>query len=219
MGKTTLAVLPVALLFALGLTHFRLNKKEPFPPGPPGSFIFGNALEIRRAKYLWLKLADLAKLYGPILTLRLPVSPVIVVSDAETVTELFEKRSSNFSNRPVIQMVHLGGWGDRVIFTQYNQTWRLYRKLLHRALNSQVTPDYQEAQVYEVRRLMKRLVDDPGNFLNDVHLMVGSASVRILYGHTVQGPDDRFIVASEEIMSAVKEAIVPGRWLVDTLPI
>ncbi|KAG8738095.1 hypothetical protein FRC10_007288 [Ceratobasidium sp. 414] len=205
MGKTTLAVLPVALLFALGLAHLRLNKKKPLPPGPPGSFIFGNALEIRSAKYLWLKLADLAKLYGPIFTLRLPISPVIIVSDAETVTELFEKRSSNFSNRPVLQMVHLGGWGDRVIFTQYNQTWRLYRKLLHRALNSQVTLDYQEVQMYEVRRLMKRLVDGPSNFLKDVHLMVGSASVRILYGHTVQGPDDRFIASSEEIMSAVKE--------------
>ncbi|QRV89101.1 hypothetical protein RhiJN_17119 [Ceratobasidium sp. AG-Ba] len=204
MGLHKVLEREATLLLALAFIKLRSQGRAPLPPSPPGLLIFGNAFEIRRAKSLWLKLAELAKIYGPIFTLRLPITPVIIVSDVETVTELFDKRSSNFANRPVLPMVQLSGWGDR---------------LLHRALNCQATLDYQDIQLSEVKKLMKRLVDDPDNFLSHIHFMAGSISLRITYGYTPRGPRDKFIVASEEMMAAIREATTPGYWLVDTFPL
>ncbi|CUA72594.1 hypothetical protein RSOLAG22IIIB_10155 [Rhizoctonia solani] len=79
----------------------------PLPPGPPGQIILGNALEIRKARYLWLKLDGYAKTYGDIFTFRLLGRPTVVLSNPHTIAELFEKRATTFSSRPVIEMAKL----------------------------------------------------------------------------------------------------------------
>ncbi|KAG8778054.1 hypothetical protein FRC12_025206 [Ceratobasidium sp. 428] len=99
------------LLLAVVFVSFRLKPKPigklPLPPGPPPRFLLGNAVEIRKAGFLWLKLAEFARQYGGMITIWLLWRPVIVLSDRRTVNELFEKRSATFSNRPTIQMAKL----------------------------------------------------------------------------------------------------------------
>ncbi|CCO29706.1 O-methylsterigmatocystin oxidoreductase Short=OMST oxidoreductase [Rhizoctonia solani AG-1 IB] len=65
---------------------------------------------------------------------------------------------------------------------------------------------------------MKRLLVHPGEFLDHAKLYAGAVSIRIAYGHTARDFNDEFIQGAEEFMSAVSEAILPGRWLVETIP-
>ncbi|QRV74337.1 cytochrome P450 family protein [Ceratobasidium sp. AG-Ba] len=181
--------------------------------------LVGNALEIRNAGFLWLKLAEYSKKYGGILTIWLLWRPVVVLTDHRIVNELFEKRSLTFSHRPIIQMADLAGWGDSILFTQYNQRLRTYRRLLHQTFNSRATLDFQELQKDEVHKLMKRLADMPGRFMQHAHLMAGSVAIRIAYGHTADSSEDEFIRSAEEFMNAVGEATIPGRWMVETIPL
>ncbi|KAG9095311.1 hypothetical protein FRC06_009940 [Ceratobasidium sp. 370] len=210
-------LLLVVVLAALRFKH--TSNRLSLPPGPPPKFLLGNAVEIRKADFLWMKLAEFARMYGGIITIWLLWRPVVILTDQRIVHELFEKRSARFSNRPTIQMANLAGWGESILFTQYNQRLRAYRKLLHQTFNPRATFDFQDLQKNEVHKLMKRLVDAPGAFMQHIHLMAGSIATRIAYGHSAKDSNDEFIRSAEEFMTAIGEATVPGRWLVETIPL
>ncbi|KAG9074563.1 hypothetical protein FRC06_010605 [Ceratobasidium sp. 370] len=116
-------------------------------------------------------------------------------------------------------MAKLAGWEDSILFTKYNQRLRVYRKLLHQTFNPRATMDFQDLQKNEVHKLMKRLADAPCAFMQHAHLMAGSVAIRIAYGHTVNDSDDEFIRSAEDFMAAVGEATIPGRWMVETIPL
>ncbi|KAG9089248.1 hypothetical protein FS749_001496 [Ceratobasidium sp. UAMH 11750] len=214
--------IPEFLLLAVVLTALRFkhtSNRVSLPPGPPPKFLLGNAIEIRGADFLWTKLAEFARTYGGIITIWLLWRPVIILTDHRIVHELFEKRSAEFSNRPTIHMANLAGWDESILFTQYNQRLRTYRKLLHQTFNPRATLDFQELQKNEVQKLMKRLADVPGEFMQHAHLMAGSVAIRIAYGHKAKDSNDEFIRSAEEFMTAIGEATVPGRWLVEIIPL
>ncbi|KAG8708190.1 hypothetical protein FRC09_001388 [Ceratobasidium sp. 395] len=116
-------------------------------------------------------------------------------------------------------MAKLAGWEDSILFTKYNQRLRTYRKLLHQTFNPRATMDFQDLQKNEVHKLMKRLSDTPRAFMQHAHLMAGSVAIRIAYGHRVNDSNDEFIRSAEEFMAAVGEATIPGRWMVETIPL
>ncbi|EUC61108.1 cytochrome P450 family protein [Rhizoctonia solani AG-3 Rhs1AP] len=198
---------------------FVRQKSLPLPPGPPGKFILGNALEIRNARYLWLKLDEYAKSYGDMFTFRLLGRPTVVLSNPHTITELFEKRATTFSSRPIIEMAKLSGWTDAILFVPYGPRLRTYRRFLHQTLNPRATLEFQSLQVEEMRKFMKRLLNEPERFYEHARLYAGAVSIRIAYGHTARSSDDKFIRMAEDFMSAAVEASTPGRWLVETIPL
>ncbi|KAG8688170.1 hypothetical protein FRC09_013074, partial [Ceratobasidium sp. 395] len=198
---------------------YRSRHSVPLPPGPKGNLILGNALEVRDASAFWLKFAEYTNQYGPIVTIRLLQMYHIVVSDPRIVSELFEKRAANYSDRPLRYMVNLLGWDkDIIIFLSYGPKLKYYRTLLQRALNNRVAPDYVPLQKQEVRKFMRRLADNPAGFMENVHFMSASIAVRMAYGHKVESPDDRFVQNAEEVMGAFSDALRPGKWVVDIFP-
>ncbi|CAE6513216.1 unnamed protein product [Rhizoctonia solani] len=205
----------ILLISITAVTIFILLKKygnSSLPPGPPGVPLLGNALEIRDAPFLWLKLDEYAQTYGSIFTIRLLGRPAIVLSDPDIVTELFEKRAVNFANRPLFMMAKLVGWTEAILFVPYGPR-------LH----------FQSLQIQELRKLMKRLVQEPEAFLRHAHLYAGAVSIRMTYGHTVRSFDDIFMQEAEEFMKVLNEgmllidfaapALMPGRWLVEMIPL
>ncbi|KAG8739604.1 hypothetical protein FRC12_016266 [Ceratobasidium sp. 428] len=117
-------------------------------------------------------------------------------------------------------MINLLGWDKEiVIFLSYGPKLKYYRTLLQRALNNRVAPDYVPIQQYEVRKFLRRLADNPTDFMENVHFMSASMAVRMAYGHEVKSPNDRFVQNAEEIMQAFSDALRPGRWLVDVFPV
>ncbi|QRV94459.1 cytochrome P450 family protein [Ceratobasidium sp. AG-Ba] len=199
---------------------YRSKRSIPLPPGPPGNLILGNALDVRNASAFWLKFAEYSEQYGPIVTIRILQMYHIIISDPRLVTELFDKRAANYSDRPVRYMVNLLGWDkDIIIFLSYGPKLKYYRTLLQRALNNRVAPDYVPLQCYEVRKFLRRLLDDPGAFMENVHFMSASIAVRMAYGHKVESPEDRFVQNAEEVMNAFSDALRPAKWVVDIFPL
>lgn len=90
----------VCLIVTSILIHFILNRKKPnLPPGPRSLPIIGNLLDIgdRPHKYL----ADLAKIYGPIASLKLGQVNAIVVSSPETIRQVLETHDQVLSTRAI----------------------------------------------------------------------------------------------------------------------
>ena len=92
-------LLVVVLVAYLSWARIKQSKRAPLPPGPAGYPIIGNLLELPHS-YPWLGYADWAKRYGGVLSFKVFGRPAIIVSSAKAATELFEKRSTNYSDRP-----------------------------------------------------------------------------------------------------------------------
>ncbi|KAG8696708.1 hypothetical protein FRC08_006975, partial [Ceratobasidium sp. 394] len=86
---------------------YQSRPSVPLPPGPKGRFMVGNALDIRNAKAPWLKFAEYNDQYGPIVTVRVLNNRWIIISDPHLVSELFEKRAANYSDKNVNQIIKL----------------------------------------------------------------------------------------------------------------
>ncbi|KAG9090025.1 hypothetical protein FS749_000877 [Ceratobasidium sp. UAMH 11750] len=198
---------------------YRSRPSVPLPPGPKGRFMVGNALDIRNAKAPWLKFAEYNDQYGPIVTVRVLNNRWIIISDPHLISELFEKRAANYSDKNVNQIIKLIGWDRSIVFLPYGPLLKRYRTMLHRALNNRVALDYIPLQQYEVRRFMRRLVENPSRFMEHIHLMAASIAVRIAYGHKVESAEDRFVQSAEEIMSIFSNLLKPANvWVLDMFP-
>ncbi|KAF8600720.1 cytochrome P450 [Ceratobasidium sp. AG-I] len=190
----------------------------PLPPGPKHSFLFGSAFEVRKAEAYWLKFSEFNAQYGPIITIRMILRRFIIIDDPQIISELFEKRAAKYSDRHHNQMAKLMGWDSDVVFTQYGPTLKYYRTLLHRALNNRVALDYIPLQEQEVRKYLRRLAEEPNNFMDHIHLLAAGIAIRIAYGYRVDSYQDPFVQTAEGVMSAFSDALAPGRWPVEMFP-
>ncbi|KAG9093518.1 hypothetical protein FRC06_011493 [Ceratobasidium sp. 370] len=205
-------------LTAVLYSWYRSRNTVPLPPGPKGNFLLGNILEIRDSGKFWIKFAEYADQFGPIITVRMLRNSFFVISDPDLARELYEKRAANYSDKDVNEMIKLIGWDQDVFFLPYGPKFKRFRTMLQRALNNRVALDYIPLQQYEVQRFMQRLVENPAGFMEHVHLMAGSIVVRIAYGYKVNSADDRFVQVAEEVMAGFADAMIPAKWAVEFFP-
>ncbi|KAG8720717.1 hypothetical protein FRC09_009103, partial [Ceratobasidium sp. 395] len=211
-------ILTAGAVLAAAYSWNKSRHPVPLPPGPKGHPIFGSALEISAAEASWLKFAEYADQYGPVISVRILHQQMLILSDPRIVTELLEKRASNYSNKGANGMAKLIGWDKDIMFMAYGPTFKRYRTMLSRALNNRVALDYVSVQQHEVQRFLKRLVDQPAEFMEHVHLLAASIAVRIAYGHQVESHDDKFVRVAEEHMAGLSELMLPWKWIVNIIP-
>ncbi|XP_074315798.1 geraniol 8-hydroxylase-like [Silene latifolia] len=125
----------ILFLCFIGLTtiYFLITKKSniatKLPPSPsPTLPIFGNLFSVGGS--LHRSLAELAKIHGPIMFLKLGQRPTVVFSSAAVVKEALQKHDLTFSNRTVIQAVQANNQHENsLIFLPPIQKWRNFRRI------------------------------------------------------------------------------------------
>ncbi len=96
---------PFLLLLLVVLATFvfygaRRRHRPPLPPGPRGLPLIGNLFD-RPTRDVWLTYADWAFKYDSnLLSITVLGQPVIILNSIKAVVELFEERSTNYSDRP-----------------------------------------------------------------------------------------------------------------------
>ncbi|KAF8600716.1 cytochrome P450 [Ceratobasidium sp. AG-I] len=219
MDSTVSTVLAGGAILLVFRALYQPKHPVPLPPGPKGHFIFGSALEVRNASAFWLKFSEYNEQHGPIVTVRMLFGRSFITDDPRIVSELFEKRAANYSDRKINQMTRLVGWDHDVVFLPYGPLLKYYRTLLQKALNNRVALDYVPLQQQEVKKYMRRLMDKPSHFMEHIHLLAAGIAIRITYGYKVDSKQDPFVQTAEEAMSAFGDALTPGRWLVEMIPV
>ncbi|KAI0784390.1 cytochrome P450 [Abortiporus biennis] len=207
------------LLTLLLIYRWRKSRSIPYPPGPPGLPILGNALDIQDDT-VFLKYQQWGKQYeSPLIHLKALGTHLIIVNDRETAVDLMDRRSALYNDRPTLPMLsELMDFAWTLGFIKSNQTWKEGRKLAHQAFSLQAIKNYQLAETEGVQDLVRRMLANPDNFDIDTRHMAGRTIIRVAYGFDVLPYDDPYIRIGENVMEGVSAATNAGSYLVDIFP-
>ena len=119
----------------------------------------------------------------------------------------------------------------------YGSRWKRERRLFHEFFNVKVVTSFDDYQRKHAHRFISRLSQTPEDFLAHSQLcvfplpslrplltpvlpsMTGALIMDITYGLDVKSHEDKFLQAAKHAMECVEKVMVPGAFLVDTLPI
>jgi hypothetical protein len=103
----------------------------------------------------------------------------------------------------------------------YGETWRARRKMFQRHFpqspQNQVTISRTEEFVRKY--LLPNLLDTPKEFSKHIRDTVGGIVLSLAYGFRIHPSDDPWIKLAERMSRLVTEAGVPGKYLVDIIPV
>lgn len=146
-----------ALLYILAriLVRSLLSRTNNLPPGPRGFPLVG-ALPLLLREMPHVALAKMAKIYGPVMYLKLGTCGMAVASTPEAAKAFLQTLDMNFSNRPPNAGAKLIAYDSQdLVFAEYGSRWRLLRKLsnLH-MLGSKALADWAHVRSAEVSYIL-----------------------------------------------------------------
>ncbi|CAL1709871.1 unnamed protein product [Somion occarium] len=188
------------------------------PPSPPGLPLLGNVFQL--PQFQWHRFTEWKAQYGDLFSLNLAGQPVIVVNSIDVATDLFDKRSTIYSDRPPFIMASeiLTG-GIFIAFSKYGELWRKLRRAAHEGFNVRACEDYQPLQEKESARLVNHMLEEPDNW--DDHLKRSAASTVLCatYGWLPLGKEgDPLVETINNLMHRLVQACLPGAFLVEIFP-
>ncbi|XVF49972.1 hypothetical protein PTKIN_Ptkin04bG0059100 [Pterospermum kingtungense] len=166
-----------------------LRKRHRLPPGPKPWPIIGNLPHMGPMPHH--NLADLAKVYGPLMHLRLGFVDVIVAASASVATQFLKVNDSNFSSRPPNAGAKYVAYNYQdLVFAPYGPRWRMLRKISSVHLFSgKALDDFRPIREEEIRVLVRALASaktkvNLGQLLN---VCTVNALARVMLGQRVFG--------------------------------
>ncbi|KAF8912670.1 cytochrome P450 [Mucidula mucida] len=216
---------PFLLLLLVVLATFvfygaRRRHRPPLPPGPRGRPLIGNLFD-RPTRDVWLTYADWAFKYDSnLLSITVLGQPVIILNSIKAVVELFEERSTNYSDRPSFYMLRqLMEWKWAIGFMRYSDEWRSHRKIFHQYFNSNEVAAYHPIELSASVTLLKHMLSQPDGFFRHVRHHAGSIILYLVYGYHVSPHDDEYVKIADNSLRSAGWAMFPGNYAIDYLPI
>ncbi|KAI6785041.1 uncharacterized protein J7T54_008135 [Emericellopsis cladophorae] len=215
----------LAIAAALGLLICQLLPKRPknLPPGPRPLPIIGNALDFPPSNSVeyqhWLKHKDT---YGGISAVHAMGMTLVILHDRQAAQDLLERDAAKTSGRPAMIFANkYCGYEDLLSSQGYNDTFRRYRKLLHRELGTKASVlKFSDSQEVEVRRHLLRALEEPDKWLDHYKTSAGATILKMTYDYTIEPHrPDVLVDLIERMMNEFSLAAVPLAWSVDLFPI
>nr|AZM65456.1 cytochrome P450 71D443-like protein [Sesuvium portulacastrum] len=160
-------------LFTLFLTIILLKLlragKGKLPPGPRKLPIIGNLHQLATTAALpHHRLAELARVHGPIMHLRLGESSTVIISSADMAREVLKTHDAVLCSRPSILLGETVFYGRTdIAFAPYGEHWRQVRKISALEL---FTPkrvlSFRPVREEEVRNLVRSLASEAWSVVN-----------------------------------------------------
>ncbi|XP_021851209.1 cytochrome P450 83B1 [Spinacia oleracea] len=146
------------VVFSFFLVTPTKNAKFNPPPGPKGIPIIGNLHQYDTSKP-HVYFANLAKIYGPILSLRLGTLPVVVVQSAKLAKEVLQTQDLNFCSRPpLVGIQKLSYNGLDIAFAPYGEYFSEIKKIsVVHLFNSKRVESMAPIREEEVSRMIKKI--------------------------------------------------------------
>ncbi|KAI0798709.1 cytochrome P450 [Irpex lacteus] len=190
-------------------------------PGPRGWPIIGSLFDIPNCEQPWKVYREWAQTYGDVVFYKVLNTPMMLISSADIILELTERRSSMYSDKPPLVIDELTGWDFNLATMPYGNHWRTIRRMFHQHFNQTVTPRYRDLQTREIHAFLRRCLEVPvGKPLDPLHIRLTLAAVimEIVYGVQVHSMDDDYLRLAIESMDAFASSRMAGKYWVDYIP-
>ncbi|EIW87255.1 cytochrome P450 [Coniophora puteana RWD-64-598 SS2] len=218
------ATVAVFALFLLRELYTRTSML-PFPPGPKPWPLIGNLLDMPSSSP-WITFAAWKKQYGeshmngPISSISIFGQPIVFLNSPHEAIELLDKKSSIYSNRPVLPMVgELVGHKNSMSLLQYGDRYRRYRTMMHQFMGTRAAARRHAATIeHETKRFIANVFHSPEKLNEHVRLEIGAIILKLGYGYDAKGADDSLIKLVEQVLVEFAYAATPGAFLVDIIP-
>ncbi|KAG2031249.1 cytochrome P450, partial [Suillus americanus] len=200
----------IALVVVSRLTRRRVYPL-PLPPGPRPLPFLGNALQLD-TKRPWLTYTAWGKTYGKIIHSRILGVDLIVINSETIARELLDKRSSNYSTRPVIRTNELSGLAFNTVLLPYGETLRQHRKIYHQVLSAEVSASYHEMYSHHANELVINLLGATGDLLQQ-HTQAYTASLimAVTYGRLAHEHEGLFLTSTHELVEIAECILSPEK--------
>ncbi|QRV88544.1 cytochrome P450 family protein [Ceratobasidium sp. AG-Ba] len=217
-----------ALFFVFKCLELRRHASRPFPPGPTSHLLIGNLLSLPKdhEHFAYEKMSK--ELNSNIISLKFPGTHIIVLHTAQAATELFEKRSANYSDRTNFAMVYdkrLFDWSDFIVFERYGERLKRHRRVFNTQLSRNAIKSFHQSSEHHCRQLLQRLMSvysmltSSDQIHREIHRTAAAGILDMAYGYLVEEPDDLFVTNIKEILAEFSQAAVPTNFLVNIFPI
>ncbi|XP_060030224.1 cytochrome P450 1A2 isoform X2 [Erinaceus europaeus] len=121
------------VLWAVRAGRPRVPRGQQSPPGPWGWPLLGHALSLGRAPHETL--ARLSQRYGPVLQVRLGLTPVLVLGGPHAIRQALVRQADAFKGRPALHTFSLVADGQSLTFSpDSGPVWAARRRLAQSAL-------------------------------------------------------------------------------------
>ncbi|GLB41499.1 putative cytochrome p450 [Lyophyllum shimeji] len=188
------------------------------PPGPLGIPIVGNRHQLPAIKP-WRKFAEWNKQYGPVVSIFLGSTPVIILGTARAAWDLLEKRSEIYSSRPrFIVAGEILSDNKRGLMLPNNDHWRKWRKVLHSGFHARQAETYKEIQSLESKVALQQILNDPRRYEKHLQRYAASVVTSVTYGRRVDSVDEWIVKENMDAMDYLTSANIPGKYLVESWP-
>ncbi|KAF9530260.1 cytochrome P450 [Crepidotus variabilis] len=186
-----------------------IQKRNNLPPGPKRLPLLGNAHQLP-TKTPWTTFGQWAKTYGNLIHVDLFGQPIIIINSRKIASELLDKRSAVYSDRPVIPIAEITELGNSLAFLHYNNAWRKQRKMLAQELTVSGVDQFQTLMEREWRVQVKNILKNPGSIFSETKWRAGVISMRALYGYCVHNPKDPMLAVPLEGIREFSRLSTPG---------
>lgn len=212
-------VFAACVVFVLNVVIKTQLQRRKMPPGPPGIPLLGNALQLPSA-FPWLKFTEWSKQYGPIYSLNLAGTPVVILNTFKTAADLMDRRSNIYSDRPrLIMASEILTGGIFMIFTKYGDVWRKMRRASHEEFSIRGCEKFQGQQHEEAALSVLDILETPDEWQDCLKRSTASNILTAVYGRERLTPKDKPLITRIHAHTArIAGAVVPGAYLVEIFP-
>ncbi|KAJ3503678.1 hypothetical protein NLJ89_g8325 [Agrocybe chaxingu] len=217
-----LTILDVGLLFLGVFLVNRLVKRKSaplMPPGPRRLPLLENLLDMPTT-HEWLKFSEWGEKWGDIVSVSILGQPIIIVNSAKTAMEMLDKKSSIYSDRPVVVMGgELVGWKNALVMLPYGERFRNYRRMLHHVVGTPTAvSEFYQVEEKETRHFLKLVLAEPDLLAEHIRRTAGAIILRIAYGYDIEENHDPLVKLADEATEQFSLSTAPGGFLVNLVP-
>ncbi|KAF7342910.1 Cytochrome P450 [Mycena sanguinolenta] len=198
----------------------RRRRAAMLPPGPPGDPLIGHLLRMPSTDPA-LVFHQWAKIYGPIMHLKVLGRSMIILDSYQAAVDLLDKRGLIYSDRPKFTLYELFGWMPVLGFARYgSKTLGIQRQMHQSYLGRHRIADFKPMQTHEARSLVQNLFESPPAQYEKLMSRFSSGIItQIVAGHRITSDDDPYIQISNEIYDAFAKTGLPGSSPLDLFPL
>ncbi|KAL0953803.1 hypothetical protein HGRIS_004985 [Hohenbuehelia grisea] len=204
-------------IIALGFIALRPRRHLPLPPGPPADPIVAH-LRYIPSKNQGAVFHQWSQTYGDVVSIRALGRTMIILDSVSAATDLLEKRSGNYSDRPIFPLYEIMDLKPNIALMSYGKEFRKHRRILHSNFTRDASRQWRGIQTSMARKLVQSLLAKPEDYSRLISWFTTALTLKIAYGLNIVSEDDEYIKIAEDMGHIMNNSGSPGGTPVDVFP-